>query len=68
MVIILMGVLVAGTLLGVLIISLSFLAQEGEEDKVGTEILFSAAADSYYASAASGIGKVNQAGQYLSRS
>ena len=48
MFIVLMGVLLAGILLGVLIISLSFLAQEGEKDKVDMEILFPAAADGYH--------------------
>lgn len=46
MFIILMGVLLVGILFGVTVFSLSFLAQEGEEDKVVTEIYILAAADS----------------------
>ncbi|MCX5893530.1 MAG: hypothetical protein NTW80_11280 [Deltaproteobacteria bacterium] len=64
MFILLMGVLV-GIFLGVLMISLSSLAQEGEEDKVVTEIVIFAAADSYYGATPGVIGRVNQAAQYL---
>jgi hypothetical protein len=64
MYIILMGVLVVGILLGALIISLSFLAQESEENKEGTEILILCAADSYHRSSLGVMGNVNQAAQY----
>lgn len=67
MFIILMGVLVVGILLGVLIISLSFLAQEGEKDKVVTVTLVSSAADSYHGAPLGVIGKINQAAQYRIR-
>lgn len=68
MFIMLMGILVAGILLGVLIISLSFLAQEGEKDKEGLESLLPAAADSYHKAPLGGIDPVNQAPLYLMRS